>query len=877
VSSPGHADPRSTGRDPFVLDPFQREAIAVVERGDSVLVAAPTGAGKTIVAERAIDRMLDRGARSFYTTPIKALSNQKYHDFVVRYGATNVGLLTGDNVVNGEAPVVVMTTEVLRNMLYASSPSLANLGCVVLDEVHYLQDPYRGPVWEEVIVHTAPGVQFVCLSATVSNAEELGSWLRQVRGPTGVVVSELRPVELANLYLVGDATAPDPQLVPILVGGEPNPEGARFDADPRRDRASRGDRPRRRWYTPSRREMLERLRADEMLPAICFIFSRAACDDAVSGLVGAGVRLTSPVERREIHAIVERRTAALRPGEREAVGYTRFLAGIEAGVAAHHAGLIPAFKESVEECFAAGLVKLVFATETLALGINMPARATVIERLTKFNGDSHQFLTPLEYTQLTGRAGRRGIDTIGYAVVLWSPFATFEQVADLASSRAFPLTSVFRPTYNMAANLVARHERTGAHRLLGLSFGQYQRDAAVVAIEARLRDEQARLERSLAAAACEHGDVVDYLRRRAEAAAAPDKQHTALALAGLERLRPGQVISVPGPRGAEPAAVLSVSYRSGGRVKLRVVTGTYRRATLGPDDFDTAPEVIGSVELPEPYRPNNGGFQHEVARRVQRARLRRNRRRRPAAPVEIDHPVLACPDLAAHLGPAADALRRQDLIEHLAARRTRQRATLARQFDDIVGILSARGYIADWRPNPRANLLMGIFHECDLAVAEALRQGLFDGLRPPELAALASCFTYEHRGPGTSHPPRLRGSDLRQRFQDVERIARDLQAEEREAGLSLTRSLDPGFAALAYGWAAGERLDELLDLGELTGGDFVRQMRQLIDLLGQIGAVAPLPATAAAARAAAGALQRGVVAASGTLDDTLSGHADREG
>src|SRR4051812_1482799 len=275
---------------PFALDPFQVRAIAALDAGESVLVAAPTGSGKTVVAEHAVAKALEEGGKAFYTTPIKALSNQKFGDLARRHGAANVGLLTGDNAVNGDAPVVVMTTEVLRNMIYASSPALRGLKYVVLDEVHYLQDAYRGPVWEEVIVHLAPEVRLVCLSATVSNAEELADWISTVRGPTAAVIEERRPVELVNLYCVGDRSSPELHLLPTTVDGRPNPEASRLDAESLRDQRVRG-RPRHRFFTPRRVEVVERLSEEHLLPAIFFIFSRAACDDAVDACVAAGLRL----------------------------------------------------------------------------------------------------------------------------------------------------------------------------------------------------------------------------------------------------------------------------------------------------------------------------------------------------------------------------------------------------------------------------------------------------------------------------------------------------------------------------------------------------------------------------------------------------------
>ncbi|MEY2552460.1 MAG: ATP-dependent helicase HelY, partial [Ilumatobacteraceae bacterium] len=420
----------------FPLDDFQLRALDALDEGQSVLVAAPTGSGKTVVAEYAIDAAVAEGHRAFYTAPIKALSNQKYHDLAARLGPHNVGLLTGDNTINGDAPVVVMTTEVLRNMIYARSRALDRLAVVVLDEVHFLQDTYRGPVWEEVIIHLPTRARLVCLSATVSNAAELAEWISTVRGPTTAIVEERRPVKLDNLYLIGDKTHDRMHLLPTLVNGRMNHDAARLDEEAARNskgsRARRGAaQARRRLFTPSRLEVVDLLEQHRMLPAICFIFSRNQCDEAAKAVVAAGTRLTTGAERDRIREIVDARLGAIDPADLAVLGYSAFLGQLEAGVAAHHAGMVPPFKEVVEACFVEGLVKVVFATETLAVGINMPAKTVVIEKLSKFTGDHHAFLTPGEYTQLTGRAGRRGMDDLGFAVVLWSPFVPFDQVAAL--------------------------------------------------------------------------------------------------------------------------------------------------------------------------------------------------------------------------------------------------------------------------------------------------------------------------------------------------------------------------------------------------------------------------------------------------------------
>ncbi|MGH9007891.1 MAG: DEAD/DEAH box helicase [Acidimicrobiales bacterium] len=468
----------------FPPDAFQLEAFDILDAGSSVLVSAPTGSGKTLVAEYAIAATIARGTKVFYTTPLKALSNQKYRDLCAAHGEERVGLLTGDTAIRAHAQIVVMTTEVLRNMLLAASDLLARLETVILDEVHYLQDPYRGGVWEEVLVLSAPAVRFVCLSATVANASELGAWLRSVRGPVEVVVEQRRPITLRHHFAVHRRSDETSVLSPLLGRGAASDEALRIDQTVRRagrvpmprSMASGGRRPQMRLpvRSPRRLEVVELLEEEELLPAIVFIFSRAACDDAVRQCLRDGVRLTTRVERDTIREVAERHVSTLSDDDLGVLGYPEWMEGLEAGLGAHHAGLVPAYRETVEECFSGGLLKVVFATETLSLGINMPARTVVIERFTKFGGAGRATLTSGEYAQLTGRAGRRGHDAEGHAVVLFSPETPLADAARVALAPPPDLRSTFRPTYNLAVNLVRRFDRETAHGVLRSSFAQWQ-------------------------------------------------------------------------------------------------------------------------------------------------------------------------------------------------------------------------------------------------------------------------------------------------------------------------------------------------------------------------------------------------------------------
>jgi ATP-dependent RNA helicase HelY len=859
---------------PFPLDGFQVRALDALDDGESVLVAAPTGSGKTVVAEYAIDAAIADGRRAFYTAPIKALSNQKFHDLVERLGPQQVGLLTGDNTINGDAPVVVMTTEVLRNMIYAKSPGLRDLDAVVLDEVHFLQDTYRGPVWEEVIIHLPQHIRLVCLSATVSNAAELADWISTVRGPTRAVLEDRRPVRLDNMYLIGDSTHDRLHLLPTLVNGRPNHDAMRLDEEGsrgNRGKAARQQRSgRRKLFAPSRLETVDVLERNGMLPAIYFIFSRNQCDEAAKGCLAAGVRLTSGADRDRIREIVDARLGAMDPADLAVLGYGQFLAQLEAGVAAHHAGMVPPFKEVVEACFVEGLVKVVFATETLAVGINMPAKSVVIEKLSKFTGDHHTFLTPGEYTQLTGRAGRRGLDDLGHAVVLWSPFVPFDQVAALASSRTFHLNSAFRPTYNMAANLVRSYTSERAHHLLNLSFAQYQADRDVVKIEARLERRQRHLAELLEYSHSPYGDLDDYRRRVSGAEAASSSgtigRDDVVTLA-LLKLKPGDVIYAQKGRYAGRVAVLSSAHRKGG---VRVTGINTRRETvmLTALDFAEAPKPIGKIQLPADYAPNRHDFQREVSIRLEKADTLPHVRsvgnwdeHQP-----FTHPVEDDPELDDRLRAAVQAERVAREVEELRQRVKGRSQSIARDFDRVLGVLGQWGYVKGWTLSDAGEILARTFHECDLLVVECVRRGLLDGVDAPTLAGLASVFVYEHRNPEPPPAPWYPSPMAKRRWQSIAQLSYELQAIEETNSLSVHRPPDPTFIAVAYAWAAGEGFAEVVSAEELSGGDFVRTMKQLIDLVRQLALVAPSRETRRVAEQAAEALFRGVVADSSALE-----------
>ena len=911
----------------FPLDDFQVRACQEIEAGGGVLVAAPTGSGKTIVGEFAVHLGLKTGRKCFYTTPIKALSNQKYYDLVARYGEERVGLLTGDHTINGEAPIVVMTTEVLRNMLYAGSRTLLGLGFVVMDEVHYLADRERGAVWEEVIIHLPESVSLISLSATVSNAEEFGEWLATVRGAMGTIVEEKRPVPLYQHVMAGRrlldlfaGSDVDASAGFVREGAPVNDELLKLARDdwastrmkdrrsPRGRSAARGRAPARgrggrpvgngrRVWIPSRVDVLDRLDREGLLPAIVFIFSRVGCDAAVTQCLNARVRLTTPQERDTIYQFVEESCRHLPEADLEVLGYDDFLDGLTRGVAAHHAGMLPAFKQCVEQLFVRGLCKAVFATETLALGINMPARTVVIEKLSKWNGETHADITPGEYTQLTGRAGRRGLDVEGHGIVLWQPGMNPRELAGLASTRTYPLRSSFRPSYNMAVNLVHQFGRETTRELLEQSFAQFQADKAVVGLARQLRKSDEALAGYAESASCDRGDFMEYARIRnriseveKRAAKARRADRRADALDSLTRLRPGDVIEVPTGKYAGFAVVVDPGL-SRDEPRPYVVTADRQARRLGMIDFPTPVQALTRVRLPRNFNGRNPQMRRDLASAL-RTKTRdlpppsevevrrrpapepRNPGTRPGAETEVEslraqlkaHPCHDCPDREDHARWAERWFKLDRDASTLRRRIEKRTNTIARQFDRVCEVLTALDYLDGDTVTPRGGHLRRIYSDVDLLAAESLRQGLWDDLDASGLAAALSIMVFEARRPDDASSPRIPGGAVKVAIGQMVRLWGELRRLEGDHHLDFLRQPDPGFAWAAYRWAEGDELDSVLTDVDLAAGDFVRWMKQLLDLTGQVADAAGDSPLRETAREAVRRLRRGVVAYSGLSD-----------
>ena len=727
---------------PFELDQFQIDACHAIESGKGVLVAAPTGAGKTIVGEFAVDLVINSSGKCFYTTPIKALSNQKFAELTEKYGESKVGLLTGDTSINSEAQIVVMTTEILRNMIYANSTTIDELKYVVMDEVHYLADKFRGAVWEEILIHLSEAVQIISLSATVSNAEEFGEWLQTVRGDTEVIVSEIRPVPLYQHVLFGnrllDLFGEDAKL---------NPELTRLERDSYRQ--VRGN-----WQSKakgpkplSRSEIVEKLERESLLPAITFIFSRNNCDAAVRQCLTAGLRLTNIQERSEIRSVIARNMKNLAQEDLVVLGYYEWADALERGIAAHHAGLLPAFKVTVEELFQRGLVKAVFATETLALGINMPARTVVLEKLSKWNGEGHVAISPGEYTQLTGRAGRRGIDIEGNAVILWGNELDSTSVGGLASTRTYPLKSSFKPTYNMSINLISQFGSERARTSLESSLAQFQADKAVVGLAKQIRKNESVRDNLFNESKCHLGDFRQYADLR------------------------GQIKKL----------------ESDGKRSKR------KRVEI-EDEITTIRKQIKN------------------------------------------HPSNSCPDRENHSRVAERALRLQREIDGLTERINTRTNVIAKRFDRIKVVLDKFGYIHDDAIAKSGKMLAKIYGETDLLIAESIQAEVFTALSPADLVSVISSCIYESRNEEAAKIPR---GDVQVALAAISKIYGKIHDAESDLNLEPMRAPDLGFCWASHKWASGHSLTSILKDSDLTVGDFVRSMKQIIDLLRQLRGAAP--------------------------------------
>ena len=845
----------------FTLDDFQIEACKELERGSGVLVAAPTGAGKTIIGDFATHLSQRQGKRIFYTTPIKALSNQKFSEFAEKYGERKVGLLTGDISINGDGEIVVMTTEVLRNMIYANSRNLHDVAFVVLDEVHYLGDKFRGAVWEEILIHLPQDIAIVSLSATVSNVEEFGEWLGTVRGSIKVIVSEVRPVPLHLHVMQG------PELYPLLKDDRSvNSELVKVSQSYSRNVHDR--RYRHTFKNLHKEAIIERLSKENLLPAIFFIFSRAGCDMAVKHSLH--LNLTSESEKEIIRERIEEVAQLISPEDYGPLDFINWAKALEQGVAAHHAGLIPPLKEVIEELFQQGLIKTVFATETLALGVNMPAKSVVIDRLTKWNGQAHVDISPGEFTQLTGRAGRRGIDIEGHAVMIWSPEVDIPSLAGLATARTFPLKSSFNPTYNMAVNLLGSTSSKISRELLGSSFAQFQADNSVQGLERQVMKNKEFLKSLGNENTCHLGDFSEYfdLRndiRKLERTGPTKRAELPQVIETLAQVSRGDVLAIANKGTKSGAGNIALVIDRGHEMARPLVMFLDRKVSrISPVDCQNGVENLGRIKVP-------GGTGHKNSRdkgvwiNAYKTSGLKAHKREPIVSEQIlesraqmrAHPCHACPDREEHSRIQERISRMEREIEDLQAKIESRTNVIPRTFDRLCSVLNELGYLNGESVSQQGQMLAKIYSDSDLVLAEAIRRNYLDDLSARELAAILSIFVFESR---SDEPHRNLASNetVVSTIRAIEKLWFEVKYLEQTYHVQTLRELDSGAAAAIYAWAGGQELIETLELAELPAGDFVRIVKQLIDLLTQISEASI--SIRARAREAILLLRRGVIA-----------------
>ncbi|MFN8015082.1 MAG: DEAD/DEAH box helicase [Acidimicrobiia bacterium] len=805
------------------LDAFQIEACSAILNGDSVLVAAPTGSGKTAIADFAAFINKDQNTRLIYTTPLKALSNQKYNEFCELYGEKNVGLATGDRSIRPNAKISVMTTEVLRNIIYVDIDSLSNVSHVVLDEVHYISDRSRGAVWEEIIIQLPLEIDLICLSATVSNAEEVAKWLTTVRGSTKAIIHETRSVPLSYWFAFRKRRQ-SMHVMPLLNKfnkGEVaiNPDLYRaMKATPRHRHDNS-------FLSPRRIELIEYLQESEMLPAIFFIFSRAACDDALLECFNTHIRLTGHDEMLAIREICNRHLSGLSNDEFDALDYDIVTNAMERGFAPHHAGLIPPLREAVEEAFVRNLIKVVFATETLAVGVNMPARSVVIEKLTKFNGESHEVLSPGEFTQLTGRAGRRGIDKVGHAIVQWNRFIDFEQAGALASTRSYALKSSFRPTYNMATNLINSYSPSHARHILNLSFAQFQADFAVVELERNLEIKQARLGaiRNKFKQTDKQFATMVHKRELTSNKNLRKDLGNADQISFVQSLHLGDVLS--GFKYLDPCVVISKS-NPRSDIRINVITSKGKIQNLSLGQIDKSVHLIGRINISKSVSKRSKHFRNDMI--IELNNLLNNLPKSKVEKFSKQNKKQSETDL---LDEYIDL---QKSLKKLTRRVHSRGQSIARQFERILVLLEDYGYTDEWALTDKGLVLSKINADADLPLAEFIFNNQLEDLNPNELAAFISTLIFDSRTDEKVRLNKFPSDVLEKLCSECEKFIDVLNHVEREAGIKETRQMDYSMLYACYKWAQGTNLNKILENYEIAGGDFVRAMKSIVDLIRQI-------------------------------------------
>lgn len=881
---------------PFTLDRFQIEAIEYFLAGDSVMVAAPTGTGKTVVAEFGIYEGLRRRGRVFYTTPIKALSNQKFRDLRERYGG-DVGLLTGDISENSEGQVVVMTTEVLRNMLLQTPWELNAVDVIIFDEIHYLADPERGTTWEEAIILCPEHIQLVCLSATVSNAAEIAAWIGRTHRPVRLVIHHERAVPLAlsyfldgTLHLVLDHEGKQVASFPH-VGGEIRRRGRHAHAAERAE--------------PHPNDIVKALHAGDLLPAIYFLFSRRDCENYAE--LCANLRLdfvASGTARAEIEQLLEAHLGQMAPENRR-LGQVQLVARLaRRGLGFHHAGLLPILKQLVEQLFGRGLMQVVFATDTLALGVNMPARSVVVGRMSKWDGQRRRALIPNEFQQMTGRAGRRGMDEFGYVVAPYSPYISFDETMAIAIGPLHPVLSAFKVRYNTVLNLWDPPRGDRVHRVLSQSLAQFQGARRLRDLEDELLTLQARaagqprgcligyddgdallahytlLSRSIEAARDKEQSLQrDLARLRLEVETAPWQEPGRQALRNAFRtLAPGSLVHLRDDgwaaflgRGALdgvglflpldgapelPTPVLRVQeYRQidyltprGAWVEVPAALYTLQRALTdvtslisGADlqriraerDALTLPDLTAWAARHRQARTAELAGERE---RLDRTVVETREQLAELATKRDSHACHGCPVRKVHRANARDGERLEREYVELEARLNREARVEEERtralIANIARVLHRFHYLHQGQPTPKADVLAGIYDSNGLLLAELLDRGLLDDLGAVDIAEVCSWFAFD------------REFRLANRYQlpehlillrsRIDEVQRDVLVAERHNELFITTGYNESFFGPLRAWCGGAMMARLTESIELSEGDLVLTINKTLDLMRQV-------------------------------------------
>lgn len=842
---------------PFQLDDFQLDAIDALNQGKSVVVCAPTGSGKTLVGEYAIHRALNHGKRVFYTTPLKALSNQKLRDFREQFGVQRVGLLTGDVSINRDAPIVVMTTEIFRNMLYGTrigetGTSLQEVEAVVLDECHYMNDRQRGTVWEESIIYCPPEIQLLALSATVDNSDQLTDWLQKVHGPTKLIYSTYRPVPLQFHYCTSKG------LFPLLDESQKkiHPRLKKHRLPPR----GRG---RRSGRDPvSRRHILSQLQQQDMLPAIYFIFSRRGCDKAVEE--AAQMSLVNEDEAQQlklkIDAFLSWNPDAARAGQVEP---------LYRGIAAHHAGILPLWKGLVEELFQAGLIKVVFATETLAAGINMPARTTVISSLSKRTDNGHRLLTASEFLQMAGRAGRRGMDERGHVVTVETPFEGAKEAAYLATSRADPLVSQFTPSYGMVLNLLQTHTLEEARELIERSFGQYlgtlhlaPQQQAIAQLEADIDYHRSQLEAVDEALLADYAKLKGRLKEERRLLKTLQQQAAEVLSHDVAKTVPfaiaGTVLSVKGKHipVAHPLPAVLVAKASGpGQFPYLVcLTQENQWYVLTQTDvvdlhadiprLQQVDDIVPPRDMPPKPGQHRRGDDSTLGIAAQIPTPPPLAVTAPEVKDQLDRTQSVEQMLAEH--PAFQwenpnaLLKRQKRIQRLEQelgnRRTALEEYTGRYWQDFLSIMEILEHfqcLENNQPTSLGEMAAAIRGDNELWLGLALASGELNHLQAPELAAACAALVTENSRPDSWCRYPLSPA-VEEALGGLRGLRRELFQQQHRRHLGIPVWMELELVGLVEQWARQVEWSELCQNTSLDEGDIVRILRRTLDFLSQV-------------------------------------------